>query len=364
MQKKLVVVLAAMVLVLAVASALLWTHLRSTKAAEQQRTQGVQAEAQLSAEREQRVKEMEKEQARTDKQNQELANLTQSLRANEAKQGSNLTTLVKRLAGGAANAAGEQAASSGAGEGFSGMMEKMMKDPSMREMMRSQQKSIANQMYGPMFKELGLTSEQRQKFMDIQLDSSMKSVELAGSTIFKGDSPEKSQAMKAVTDQQTEKQASMKALLGDEKFAQYKDYEKNIGERMQLNHFKQQLEGTDAPLQDGQLAQLLKFSMEEKTRLPPVLSTDPSLSLEAMEALKSEAMMNKHFLWQAELNKRVLERAAPILSPGQLTDYREFLDQQLSMQRLGTKMTREMFGGGKTGPGDKTEELVAPGVAK
>jgi len=348
MQKRIVLVLAVMVLALGVASALLWTHLQRTKAAEQQRRHALEAEAQSRLENEQRVKEMERGQARLSKENQELANLTQTLRATEAKQSSNLTALAKQLAVTTTNAA-EQTNPSGALEGLSGMMEKMMKDPAMREMIRSQQKAMMNQMFGPLFKDLGLTTEQKQKFMDIQLDNAMKSVEHAGS-FFKSDPAEKSEAIETATDQQQEMNASLKTLLGDEKFTQYEDYQKTVGERTQLNQFKQQLEGTDTALQDSQFAHLMQILKEEKSRVPPVFSDNPGSSLEAMEAMKSEEMMNKHLQWQEELNTRVLERAAQTLTPEQLKDYHAFQRQQLAMQRLGSKIAREAFGGRKADP--------------
>jgi hypothetical protein len=352
MQKRLVIILAAMVFLLTAASALLWAHLQRTRAAEQQRAQALHAEAQARAEHEQRVQEMEREQARLGLQNKELANLTQTLRASEAKQSSNLTALAKQLSGAATNAAGEPTDPTGAKEGFSAMMEKMMKEPAMREMMRSQQKAMMNQMYGPLFKDLALTTEQKQQFMDLQLDHAMKGVEHAGA-LFTNNGTDKSEATQAMAEGQTELQASLKTLLGDDKFAQYEDYQKSIGERTQLHQFKQQLDGTDTPLQDGQMAQLLQIFKEEKARVPPVLSDDPSRSAEMWEAMKSEEKMNQHMQWQEQLHQRVLGRAGTALNPEQLKEYGGFLEQQLNMQRLGMKMARGMFGGDKPAPPGK-----------
>jgi hypothetical protein len=357
MQKRILTALAVMVFVLAAASAVFWTHLRRTKAAEQQRAEALQAEAAARLENEQRVRQLEKDQARLDQQNQELSSLAQSLRANESKQSSNLTALAKQLAASTTNATGEATGASGAEGGFAGMMEKMMKDPAMREMMRGQQKLIMNQMYGPLFKDLALTPEQKQKFMDIQIDGAMKSVEHAG-LMFKKSEADKSEAVKAVVEQQAEVKASLKALLGDEKFAQYEDYKKTVGDRTQLNQFKQQLEGDDSALQDSQFAQLMQILKEEKARVPPVVSEDPDKSAETLQAMTSEETMNKQFQWQEELNKRVLERAVQTLTPGQLKEYDAFLQQQMTMQRMGVKMAREMFGGGK---GDAP---AAPAVVK
>jgi hypothetical protein len=163
--------------------------------------------------------------------------------------------------------------------------------------------------------------------------------------------------VKAITDQQKEMNAGLKALLGDEKFAQYEDYQKTVGDRTQLNQFKQQLEGDDSALQDGQFAQLMQILKEEKARVPPVVSDDPGKSAETLQAMTSEETMNKQFQWQEELNNRVLERAAQTLTPGQWKEYDAFLQQQMTMQRMGMKMAREMFGG-------KVEAPPSPAVGK
>jgi hypothetical protein len=362
MQKKLIAILAATAVTALVTVVLLWSHLQRTRAVEQERARALQAEVQAKAEQERQLKQLEQDRARLERQNQELADLTQSLRATEANQSSNLATLARRLTATATNASGTTDDGAGAGAGISAMMEKMMKDPAMREMMRSQQKAMMSQMYGPLFQDLGLDATQREKFMEILLDTAMKGVEQAGS-FFKPNTADKTEAMKVVSEQQKEMTASLKALLGDEKFAQYEEYQKTVGERVQLTQFQQQLAGTETPLQDSQMAQLMAILQEEKTRVPSVLSDDPNRSFEAMEAMKSEETMNRHFQWQEELNKRILERASSLLSDGQLKEYNGFLEQQLNMQRFGMRMAREMFGTGEATPVVQPEIRIQP-VAK
>ena len=358
-----------MVLASGIACGVLWWNLRRTQLTERAQTEAVQAEARARAEQEQRAKALEKDITHLDTQNRQLTTLAQELRSQEARQGSNLTALAQRLAppsgagsgpGGGAGLAGDDVANAaGAKAGFSSMMEKMMKDPAMREMLRGQQKAMMNQMYGPLYKDLGLTGDQRQKFSDLLVDSAMAGVEQAGS-LFQNNTAEKTGAMKAMSDQQKDLQAGLKSLLGEEKFGQYEEYQKSIAERIQLNQFKQQQEGTDAPLQESQTAQLLQIYKEEKTRVPPVISNDPARNMEAMQ---SEEVMNSYFAWQEDLNKRVLDRAGQTLSPEQIKEYSAFLQQQLGTQRLGMKMAREMLGSGGGAPAPSTPP-VQPVPAK
>ena len=57
------------------------------------------------------------------------------------------------------------------------MLAKMMKDPSMREMVRGQQKAAINMMYSGFFKELNLSSEEKEKLSGILTDSQLKNIE-------------------------------------------------------------------------------------------------------------------------------------------------------------------------------------------
>ncbi len=74
--------------------------------------------------------------------------------------------------------------------------------------------------------------------------------------------------------------------------------------------------------------------------------------------LLTDETMDRHFEWQADLNRRVLERAGPILAPEQLKELADLQAQQLKMQKVGFKMAREMFGNGQA-PAN-VNVLVAP----
>jgi hypothetical protein len=354
MQKKILVGVALVAVLAVVASALLLQRLRIAREQEQSKEAALKAEAEARSDQERRVVELRRDQARLGQQNEELANLAQSLRSSEAKQGSNAAALAKKLSAQATNSPGNAMAA---------MMEKMMKDPAMREMVRSQQKTVMQQMYGPLFKDLALTPEERQKFTDLLLDNMMKGVEHGGA-MFKGEGTERTEALKAMADQQKDTSDGIKALLGDERFAQYEGYQKTVGERLQLNQFKQQLEGGGSALQEAQYSQLLQIISEEKARTPPVISDDPNRSAESLKLLASEETMNKQFQWQEELNQRVLGRAGEVLTAGQLKEYTDFQGQQLNMQRMAMKMAREMFGGDSAKPADKIEVPTGPAAAK
>ena len=75
-------------------------------------------------------------------------------------------------------------------------------------------------------------------------------------------------------------------------------------------------------------------------RLGPETHGSPDRVL-PLARLKSGVTMRQA---QEEINRRVLERAAQVLTPEQLKSYGEFQFQQLEMQKFGMKMAQQMFG--------------------
>ena len=102
-----------------------------------------------------KLREAKSARTRAEREVQEFNEVTTRLRSSEARQSSNVTALARRLQKGGAGADGKDGADT-FGKGMGEMMEKMMKNPEMREMIRTQQKSALNLMYGGLFKELKL----------------------------------------------------------------------------------------------------------------------------------------------------------------------------------------------------------------
>ena len=353
MKKIITGVLAVTTVALGVVCAVQWKQLRAgnerVRAVEESR----RAEMAMHEAQSTRVKELERAKERLDQQVQEFTAVTTMLRTNEVQQQSNLTALAEQVRTAGKNGASTGDGKSGAfGKNMGDMLGKMMKDPAMREMMRGQQKAAVNMMYSGLFKDLNLSAEEKEKFSGILTESQMKNIEKAqglfgGSKDGASDNTEKvledSQKLAADLKQQTD--AEIKVMLGEERFAQYEEYQKNVGERMQLTQLKSQLEAASLPLQDQQSAQLLQVMKEEKAAVPPIIPTDNN-SFPKKEVFTPENL-DKQIKWMDDYNRRVLGRAGQILNPEQLKQYKDFQDQQASMQKLGLKMAAEMFGGDK-----------------
>jgi hypothetical protein len=311
------------------------------------------AEAEAQETQVSRLKELERANARLDQQVQKFAAVTTSLRTNEAMQRSNITAWAERMKSGE-GAAGEEGEGGGVfGKGMGEMLSKMMKDPAMREMMREQQKAAINMMYSGLFKEMKLSPEEKEKLRELLTESQMRNIESAQGLMGgeKLDATAEAAATKALEDAKKQTDADVKALLGDERYAQFDDYQKNMGERMQLDQFKTQLAADNLTLRDDQTSQLMQIMKEEKAALPPAIPTDQS-QVPKKEMFTAENL-DKQLKWMDDYNQRVLQRAGQVLSPEQLTQYQKFQEQQISMQKLGLQMAKQMFGSDKGGTGKK-----------
>src|ERR1043166_909771 len=350
MQKVLIGILALGTAVLAIVCVMQSNQLRTlreqSRAAEEARvTESEAREAQAA-----RVKELERTNRRLEQQVEKFATVTTQLRTNEAEQAKSLNAFAEQMRAARKNggAPGDDKEGGLFGKGMGEMLGKMMKDPAMREMMREQQKAVINMMYSGLFKYLKLTPEEKDQFKALLTDAQLKNVE-AAQALFGGENNDAAatDARKQIEDAKKQTDADIKALLGDDRFAQYQDYQKTMSERMQVDQLKNQLATENLPLNDQQTAQLLQAMKEEKTALPPAIPDDQT-QIPKKDTFTAENL-DKQLKWMDDYNKRMPDRAATILSPDQLFTYKTHQEQQSSMQKLGLNMAKQMFGSEKSG---------------
>lgn len=343
MQKTLIALLSVTVVVLALACVWQTRQLRHAERHARAAQESLATETGAQEAQAQRLAELERSNARLEKQVAQFASVTTALRTNETALRSNATALAERIK---AAAGGAETEGEGKGAVWGEMIGKMMKDPAMREMMREQQKAMINMMYGGLFKEMNLSPEERDKLKELLTESQMGKV-AAAQGLFGGVQDEATTAAskQAVADAKKQTEADIKALLGGERYAQYEDYQKNVGDRMQLDQLKNQLAGENVPLRDEQNAQLLQIMKEEKLALPPVISSEQS-EMPDKDTFTAQKM-DEQLKWTEQYNARVAERAKGVLTPEQFINYQKFQEQQASMQKLGMQMARQMFGGEK-----------------
>jgi hypothetical protein len=229
--------------------------------------------------------------------------------------------------------------------GLGTMVSKMMSNPEGRQFMRDQQRMMIDQSYGTLIKQMGLTPEEADKFKDMLADNTMKGAEKAFAAFGGAGATNSAEALKGLTTQQETFDAQLKDLLGDTRYAQYKDYSETLGDRVMLNQFKLQA-GSDYNLSDPQSEALLNFMKEERKSV--AASTGLPMGGNSKDPAKLQAMMSAEKVdeiiqAQQTVSQRVYERARTILSPEQLQTLGRFQTNQLQMTRMGMSMMRTLI---------------------
>jgi hypothetical protein len=246
-------------------------------------------------------------------------------------------------------AASEAAKALKSGKGKGGLGEffsKMMDDPETRKVIRQQQRMMMDQLYAPFIKQMGFTPEEAAQFKDLLLDNIMKGAEKA-SSLFGGDSAtNRTEMLNTLAVEQKSFDEQLKQFLGDTRYAQYKDYQETVSERMQLNQFQMQSGGENA-LTEQQTEQLLMLMRQEKQAVAKETGqTFPGAG--QSDAAKFEAMLSgdsveKLLQAQETVNQRVYERAKDLLTESQLSSFARFQTNQLQTMRMGITMARKFM---------------------
>lgn len=229
--------------------------------------------------------------------------------------------------------------------GFGKMLAKMMQDPDTKKMIRAQQRMMMDQMYAPLVKKMGLTPDEAAQFKDLLADNAMNAADKASSMFGGLGSTNSADAMKAMTSEQKTFDDQVKAFLGDDRYAQYKDYQETVSERTLLNQFKQQA-GSDYNLNDQQTEALLTFMKEEQKNVAattglPLGQTDKDPA--KLQSLFSDGKVDELLQAQDTVSQRVYDRARTILSPDQLDTLSRYQTNRTQMMRMGMTMMRKMF---------------------
>lgn len=334
--------------VLAAGVAMQWT--RANK--QQVKIEKLQVQVEKSASNpvsDARVKELEKERMK----------LTGDLRAAEYELNSvRLTSAALQMTNAPQNGTqalasnGSQGREQGAGA-MGKMLGNMLKDPEMRKAMEQQQRMGMDMIYGSLVKQLQLSPEQEKKFKDMLLAQQMENLSQAGA-MFEGDQTDRAQVAQDLAAKRKENEEQIKDLLGEEKFAQYEDYNQTIGERMMLEQFSK-----SADIRPEQNEQLLAIMREEKKNVQINRGAEPvDPTQDWQKVLASDDASAKLFAQQEEVNQRVLERAGQVLTAEQLQKFAPVLKNQLEMQKAGMKMARQMFGGDAPKPPTEPPQRV------
>jgi hypothetical protein len=191
----------------------------------------------------------------------------------------------------------------------------------MRKMFQERMRSRIQQQYQTLFTKLGLKPEDQQKFIDLL----MKRQQASGRRGFWDDASfgVATNPKMAAMDQE------IKTLVGDANFQQVTEYQQNLPNQRQISELRDQLSGTQVPLQDMQVQQLQDIMKLARQQVAGTTSIDQMTPDQRVASLQSYQAL-------------VLQRAQGVLQPAQL-------DALKTTQQMQLQMAQAMAAGGGQG---------------
>lgn len=222
-------------------------------------------------------------------------------------------------------------------------LSKVTETPEARKFLRDQQKVGMASMYGPLARQLQLPDEQREALSDALADNIMENVDLITQVL--RDQPDAAEMERMFAQLEIDLDNKVKSLLGDEAFAKYEEFTRDLSANLTAEQFKGSLTGEGSE-RDAKKEQLLAAMREEVANalanagLPPDFQTVPILNFRNI-ASESHATRNLQLLENIYANVAV--RAQSFLGEGELKKFDEFRKRAIDTSRMALDMNRAMM---------------------
>jgi hypothetical protein len=218
-------------------------------------------------------------------------------------------------------------ASTGTASRSSGGLAERLKNPKTRETIRLQEKDGYDITYGALSKYLNLPADRLDALKNLIADRSMATMDLRVSMESDSSSTVR-QWMEAWKPIQAEYDQKIQDLLGAQDYQVFKDYQKTTGDRLAVLDFKGRLSAADA-LTEWQEDNLISAMHEVSVVLAAAQEPEHKpLPLDMSQWTEEQmAALLKFAEQQAQDN---VNRAAAILTPAQLEQFKKFKQSDLS----------------------------------
>jgi hypothetical protein len=197
---------------------------------------------------------------------------------------------------------------------------KMMSDPAMKQYLRQAQMDKMRSFYTDLFKELKLTPEQTDKFLQLSTDAASKALDK-----YTGNAPGTSE--QTSTDPFQDLGSQLQSLLGETGFARYREFSEELPARSTINLLESQL-GEHA-LDDSQKARLLQVVKAEPAELTMGMTGAPDKAF-----MGSQAEIDGFLKKVTESNKRILQHSAQFLTTEQAATLETVLANSIDTRKL------------------------------
>ena len=209
----------------------------------------------------------------------------------------------------------------------------ILTNPQRREAYMAQHRMIARLQYGELIKRLELQPADAESLIEILAQRQMA---MLGRNL--GVQNADPATMRRQTDELDRAEASdINALLGPDKAERFANYRATLQERSMLTPLVQELDLARMPLKPEQIDELARILQQEgeamRTTAPVAQAIASDAVSDTRRAVQS-AYAKQMIDWQLELNKRIADRTAQVLSPEQQNRFVAGQQQQIELQRL------------------------------
>lgn len=216
-------------------------------------------------------------------------------------------------------------------------------NPDAVKLMRQQQKAGMGMIYRGFSSKAKLTPEQTEQLNNLLADHIMDNVNQV--TALLKDKPGVDKINEVFSAQDAVLEEEVRTLLGEDSFAQYKDYTRQLLSTLSADQFKRELTGTDEIKADKakQLSQALDESLREALANAGLPEDYQALPILNFRNIASEQQGDLALKVLDDIYQRTARRGTAFLSPEELAKLEEFRGKAIENSRGALTLNRTMM---------------------
>lgn len=240
---------------------------------------------------------------------------------------------------------------------MAGRITAALDSPEVQRLMSIQQKGALDARYAGLFRELNLSPDQLEKFKSLLVERQTAAIDVMAAAREQGLNPfESRDEMRAlVKNAQDDVDASIRAMLGDTAYSQYKNYDNTMPQRAVVSQLEQRLSYSATPLTPAQSSQLVRILAQSSPAATGGGGPGGGMSTAVFVGDGPGGGGGARMQFAAgmggggsvPISSESLTQAATVLSPQQLSALQQLQTEQQAQSQLGEQMRATIGGGGR-----------------
>lgn len=224
----------------------------------------------------------------------------------------------------------------GPGRGRGNPLATLMQDPEFARAMLTQQKGALDQRYADLFRRLNLSPAQVDQLKNLLLERQSAAADVMAAAREQGlDGRESREELrKMVQETQAAADEKIRAMLGENAYAEYKTYEQTQTQRNLVNQLENKLSYTGSPLQSSQMDQLVRI-LAESSQNARNAAGNQGFAIRGMDGGGPVVMGGGG---STQITDDVIARAQSVLTQAQLQGLKQMQAEQEAQRTMSEAM--------------------------